>query len=215
MAASRLFDRILFGPDDAPSRRRRVSSSVHALPSHMARIPSLDKALEKAPYIDVTESTCTASFDESTFPHPNPFIKLRRAVFGRPEPIWHPSFWQVRPLIGILALCMTIGCMFAAFAVLVISDGQPVSTAMVRSYSQLCVPLMAGPFHRPKIGPSSQQSISPLPLQWLTAVWRWRIWKLPRYRGGIVPHEVVLLARSNDNGRSRVVLSRQSCIAGT
>ena len=41
---------------------------------------------------------------------------------------WKPSWLHFRPILGIVSLGVTIGCMMASFAVLWISDGEPVNT---------------------------------------------------------------------------------------
>ena len=38
---------------------------------------------------------------------------------------WNPRLFQIRPLAGLLALLVTIGCVFASLAILAASDGKP------------------------------------------------------------------------------------------
>ncbi|KAK5174160.1 uncharacterized protein LTR77_001240 [Saxophila tyrrhenica] len=43
---------------------------------------------------------------------------------------WKPSWLQIRPILGIASLAITVACMAASFLVLWASDGQPVDTAL-------------------------------------------------------------------------------------
>lgn len=57
----------------------------------------------------------------------HPVLSRWQTTWQRPYATWHPTFFQIRPLVGITALCATIGCVFASFSILVVSDNQPVS----------------------------------------------------------------------------------------
>ncbi|KAK5173051.1 uncharacterized protein LTR77_003173 [Saxophila tyrrhenica] len=83
-----------------------------------ATSPTITSPNSNAPYASVEAKTPTAtqiSIGGWTLP-------LRRQ-----QNVWNPSVLQVRPLVGLLALCVTSSCVFASFAVLLVSDGQPVS----------------------------------------------------------------------------------------
>lgn len=41
---------------------------------------------------------------------------------------WHETFWRQGPILGIFALLLAIGCVFAAMFVLIVSDGQPTAS---------------------------------------------------------------------------------------
>lgn len=43
------------------------------------------------------------------------------------EATWDPSPFQVRPLVGLAALCVAIACVFASLAILIIANGSLVS----------------------------------------------------------------------------------------
>ncbi|KAK4923562.1 hypothetical protein LTR49_009275 [Elasticomyces elasticus] len=51
---------------------------------------------------------------------------LERKHHERSEPVWRPSLLKIRPLLGILSLGFSIGCMFLSLAILLVSHGQPV-----------------------------------------------------------------------------------------
>lgn len=50
--------------------------------------------------------------------------KLKDHASGPPSG-WHPSIFQLRPLTGLLALGLSVCCVFAGLVILVVSDGQP------------------------------------------------------------------------------------------
>ena len=54
----------------------------------------------------------------------HPAVKAYKLLLERPSATWHPAAMQIRPLIGILGLCVAIACAFASLTVLVVSDGQ-------------------------------------------------------------------------------------------
>jgi len=64
-------------------------------------------------------------------------LRLRRA--NAREPVWTPSIFKVQPLVGVLGLCLSIGCMFVALAVLLVSHGQPVSSWPVQPTVYLAI----------------------------------------------------------------------------
>ena len=61
----------------------------------------------------------------STQRQPHPAIQAWKSLWSRPTATWHPTAFQIRPLIGILGLCVAITCAFASLSVLMVSDGQP------------------------------------------------------------------------------------------
>ena len=116
------FDRLLFGPEvDSLHRqiKRRETNSTHAPAS------PIDKDIEKSGASAGAKSisTPTTESDGSTL---HPIISRWQTLWQRPYATWRPTFFQQRPLVGIAALCVTIGCVFASLAVLVVSDGQAV-----------------------------------------------------------------------------------------
>ena len=110
---------------------------------------AIETAVTSPPYLDISEKATT---EQSERYHDIEFGRPDILEFGstsssssredqrkarsppkqkwwqRPEATWRPSFIQLRPLIGILGLCVTVGCMFASLAVLTISDGQTVES---------------------------------------------------------------------------------------
>lgn len=87
--------------------------------------------------VDLTSTNSTSSLppDGST-PAPihanNRFAQLRSVVERQRqqqfEPVWRPSVVKVRPLLGLLALGLSIGRMFVSLAILLVSHGQPIRT---------------------------------------------------------------------------------------
>ncbi|KAK3635935.1 hypothetical protein LTR56_014473 [Elasticomyces elasticus] len=53
-------------------------------------------------------------------------LLLERERHERSEPVWRPSLLKIRPLLGILSLAFSIGCMFLSLAILLVSHEQPV-----------------------------------------------------------------------------------------
>ncbi|KAK3648497.1 hypothetical protein LTR22_013389 [Elasticomyces elasticus] len=51
---------------------------------------------------------------------------ISRHIQERSEPVWRPSMSSVRPLAGLLALILSISCMFVSLAILLASHEQPV-----------------------------------------------------------------------------------------
>ena len=49
-------------------------------------------------------------------------------LWRRPYATWHPTFFQIRPIAALLALCIAVGCVFASLAILMISDAQAVAS---------------------------------------------------------------------------------------
>lgn len=74
----------------------------------------------ESPYSEVDVNMESSSLDPKGFsiasetPHPSGLT-------------WHPKFWRQGPILGISALVLAVGCIFAALIVLVVSDGQPTS----------------------------------------------------------------------------------------
>jgi hypothetical protein len=55
---------------------------------------------------------------------PHPAVALWNALWHRDQHTWSPRALQIRPLVRIAAICVTVGCVFASFVVLRLSDGQ-------------------------------------------------------------------------------------------
>ncbi|KAK5705667.1 hypothetical protein LTR17_021491 [Elasticomyces elasticus] len=51
---------------------------------------------------------------------------ITRHIQERSEPVWRPSMLSVRPIAGLLALVLSISCMFVSLAILLASHEQPV-----------------------------------------------------------------------------------------
>ncbi|KAK3615803.1 hypothetical protein LTR56_026366 [Elasticomyces elasticus] len=57
----------------------------------------------------------------------------------RSEPVWRTSVFQVRPLLGLTALGVTVGCMFLSLAILLASHNQPTRTWAVQPTVYLAI----------------------------------------------------------------------------
>ena len=49
-------------------------------------------------------------------------------MLKREEATWDPKILQIRPIAGITAICIVLGCIVASLAVLIVSDGQAVDS---------------------------------------------------------------------------------------
>lgn len=60
----------------------------------------------------------------STTRPPHPAVVLWKALWHPNQHTWNPRALQIRPLVGMAAICVTVGCVFASLMVLLRSDGQ-------------------------------------------------------------------------------------------
>ena len=54
----------------------------------------------------------------------HPAFALWKAIWHRDQHTWNPQALQIRPLVGLAAICVTVGCVFASLVVLIYSNGQ-------------------------------------------------------------------------------------------
>ncbi len=52
---------------------------------------------------------------------------------------WEPGFFQLRPLAGLGSLAITIACIVASLAILLVSDGAPVTSWQVQPTVYLAI----------------------------------------------------------------------------
>ena len=66
---------------------------------------------------------------------------LERVVLRRPadSPEWDPCFLQLRPLAGVAALALAVGCVFGSLIILLVSDGQAVARWTVQPQVYLAI----------------------------------------------------------------------------
>jgi hypothetical protein len=194
MTASGLLDRILFGPDRGPRRRaleQTLTASASSGSSPVSPVASVDgeKKIDAAgPGVKVKVKG----------------IKRIQSLIQREPGSWQPSFLQVRPISGILALCVSTGCVFAGLVILLLSDNSPVSPNSNGWFTKHQVTeyrLIDGLFSRRCI------SLSSPPVRILES--RWQDWKESRSRGG-TQHRIAAeqLDLSSDNGRFLAASSR-------
>lgn len=131
-------DRLLFGPEVVPSRsqiRRRATNSTVSTP---ATSPTIGDEVEKSGAVAGAESLSPSS-TRSDRSNLHPVVSRWQTMWRRPYATWRPTVLQQRPLVGVAALCVTIGCIFASLAVLVASDGQAVTSWSIQPTVYLAI----------------------------------------------------------------------------
>ncbi|KAK3068912.1 hypothetical protein LTR53_013158 [Teratosphaeriaceae sp. CCFEE 6253] len=91
-----------------------------------------------------TDSTLSsASTTAALLPKPGRLAGLRsllkHRVQQRREPVWRPSMFALRPLLGLLALALSIACMLVSLAILVASNKQPVKNWSIQPTVYLAI----------------------------------------------------------------------------
>jgi hypothetical protein len=117
MTAAGLIDRILFGPDHGPRRgalERTLTTSASSGSSPISPATSSDEEKKTDTAVPGVKVKVKG-------------IKRIQSLIQREPGRWQPSFLQVRPISGILALCVSVGCVFAGLVILLVSDNSPVS----------------------------------------------------------------------------------------
>ena len=93
-------------------------------------IPDHKHAAFSVDVVTPTDSSCPPSPSGPAADYTGKLQALKAAVRSRlrqhSEPVWRPSLIAVRPLLGTVALGVSIGCMLVSLAVLLVSDNQPV-----------------------------------------------------------------------------------------
>lgn len=83
------------------------------LRQYRAEVPdSLYSELDKKIAPSLVDANCIAEFRDKQYPK---------------GLTWRQTYWRRGPLLGISALILAFGCIFAALAVLLVSDGQPIA----------------------------------------------------------------------------------------
>ncbi len=121
-------DRLLFGPN-TPRRtvvHSKLSEAPAASPLDSITKKSLDAADEKDAVTHEASRSGSITSDESIR---SPLARVTtgwQTLWQRPSATWSPTLLQLRPLVGLSALIVTIGCVLASLAILLISRGQAV-----------------------------------------------------------------------------------------
>lgn len=129
------WERLVYGPDGDEVPIRSFSTSPNS-----SAATGLSMQEKEITAIEVTQNDCiddsisptstaisgafpTASSGSNGTPHDTlPSRNASRRL------TWRPNFFQPRPFAGIAGLCVTVGCVFASLAILMVSDGQPVDS---------------------------------------------------------------------------------------
>lgn len=128
-------DRLLFGPELASSRsriRKTATNSTQGTPSPIS--DSIEKGGVNAAVQGIR--TPSTRSDRSDL---HPVVSRWQTMWRGPYATWLPTVLQQRPLVGITALCVTIGCIFASLAILVASDGQAVKAWSIQPTVYLAI----------------------------------------------------------------------------
>ncbi|KAK3111663.1 hypothetical protein LTR53_012864 [Teratosphaeriaceae sp. CCFEE 6253] len=91
-----------------------------------------------------TDSTLSSAFTTAALlPKPGRLAGLRsllkHRVQQRREPVWRPSMFALLPLLGLLALALSIACMLVSLAILVASNKQPVKNWSIQPTVYLAI----------------------------------------------------------------------------
>ena len=129
-----IWERFVFGPDNDAQPRR--SDSIQSVSSMNSVSPVREKS-GAGGLIREKEAIGFADEDKATkVTRQQPSTRIPRwqalwktSSFGAHSGTsWFPTFFQISPLAGLVGLCVTIGCVFASLAILVVSDGQPIDS---------------------------------------------------------------------------------------
>lgn len=141
--------RLLYGSDRASEKQRTNSVATTGRSNSTTSASSFEKADYHDPFNEkddgITQSTTDVpSTPSETELHParkvswptllrSPTLYSLPPTFSRIwrreldcEPTWEPSLLQLRPLAGLLGLLVSICCIFASLAILMVSDRQPI-----------------------------------------------------------------------------------------
>ncbi|KAK5674852.1 hypothetical protein LTS10_012589 [Elasticomyces elasticus] len=155
-------------------------TSIHGLPELTSLDVSAIAADNKADLI-LTDGSLTPT-DSSFAPSPTgreQTTATRRlstlsSVFDRrSEQAWTPSVLSIRPLLGLLALVVSIACMLVSLAILLASNDQPVSKWTIQPTVYLAIAsalantaLAFARYHAIPLAVSKGNSIRDLERQW-------------------------------------------------
>ncbi|KAK3075557.1 hypothetical protein LTR53_000995 [Teratosphaeriaceae sp. CCFEE 6253] len=104
-----------------------------------AQAPKGDSSVAHEKLTPVESGSPTTPTSSSTGGFPKLRSALRRERQRRSDPIWRPSLLSIRPLLGLLALGISVGCMFVSLAILLVSHNQPVSNWPVQPTVYLAI----------------------------------------------------------------------------
>lgn len=144
-AMSVCFNRLLYGPDDShvPSTDIFASSTTSSTSilkpdsrwdpkSHPTSKLSRSGSCSMIRDPEARDVSPVISFDENSVRlHPKEKRNMRKHN-------WRPTAQQLRPITGVVALCVALGCVFASLAVLVASDGSPVDRWPIQPTVYVC-----------------------------------------------------------------------------
>jgi len=69
----------------------------------------------------------------------SPVRSLLKRFLPNHEPVWRPSLLKPRPLAGLVALALSVACMLASLAILLVSNNQPISSWPVQPTVYLAI----------------------------------------------------------------------------
>ena len=97
---------------------------IHCLTHVRQQAPIPTMSLRPLQGQSLTQPACQQQAHGSTHGEKHSIVSQLERLQDRQDESWNPKFLQIRPLVGISALCLTIACIFASLAVLVAADGQ-------------------------------------------------------------------------------------------
>ncbi|KAK5168299.1 uncharacterized protein LTR77_006868 [Saxophila tyrrhenica] len=143
MRASSLVDHTLFGPDVGPRKRERVARIDSGSTTRSGSTPTspsgYDGVVKQADKLELPVRVQVKPTSSNQVHPVHPLVRRWQALCRRPEGIWQPSVLQIKPIAGIMALCVTISCACAALMVLIISDGEPIESWPVQPTVYLAI----------------------------------------------------------------------------
>ena len=105
-SARNIVEWALFGPDSQVSQRQSVTESEDGQSNTDSKTPR--------PVVHERIRPAHSAFS------------LWKAIWHPKEHTWDPRVLQSRPIVGITAICVTVGCVFASLVVLRRSEGQTI-----------------------------------------------------------------------------------------
>lgn len=197
-------DRLLFGPDQDASLRdfKTYSSDDESTLKDSPVTPSSGTSL--SPMV-----TRLSAWQEKLWLQPT--ISRCQTLIKREEATWDPKFFQIRPIAGITALCIVLGCIVASLAILIFSNGKTVDSWPIQPTVYLAV---VAAIANSALALARQEGVT------VSVLWRELPYicgfadhsSLDRCRGGTAHRVVERFGHSSGNGRSPAACYRHSCI---
>ncbi len=136
--ASAAYDRFLFGPDahvtQSSQGQAQVSEEVTAVREKVDSVAELSPAsTNSSSYIPTFDLEARNLDDKQTA------SSSWRPVRPQSRHVWHPTLFQTRPLVGLVALAVTVLCTLASLAMLVASNDSPVGTWRIQPNVYLAI----------------------------------------------------------------------------